>query len=655
MPTVENKQIMLTRAKYQSATIREDDKSVEFVLSTDNPALMYKEGLGYVEESLMPGGAVFSNDSIPLLDCHDRYSIDKVLGSVREFRVENDKLIGRLYFADTEEGNKAFDLVRNGHLTSGSVGYYRIDSVWIPENESTLFNGRSYAGPLLLTKKWGLDEFSLVPIPADKDATVRGKNDNGFNVIDENNKKELTKMSKEKQNEQVQTAQTEETKTETVVVDNGETLERAKQEACIRERERITAINNICSKFSCNELATRAINENMSIEQVNSLVLDELGKRSVPLSKAKSNITFVADEKEKFIRAVSDGLLLKAGLSVENAAAGAEDFRGYSLINVAQAILQRNGDGRIRGNAETLDIIMRAGSQSYDDFSYILDTGVNKAVMVGYRQAPTTWRTWAKKGSLDNLEPSTRVGISDIPAPQLNKEGSEIKRAIIGDKGEQVQLATYANEIKLTRRAILADNLSLFNDIATGIGARCAQLVESMAYGVLKANGNMSDGQAVFSAAHSNLMEGGVLSKDTLKLAFAAMQKQQDFNGTVLNLIPRYLICSADDALMAEVLTTSINDVSSNPTLGNTNFFRNRGLTAIGTAFIAQSDGYFLIADPAYGATVEIDFLGGKESPTIMVKDNADNVLGRSWTYYFDVGAKAIDFRTMNKTPYSAG
>lgn len=660
MPIItENKKLVLTRAKYQPQSIRTEDNSVEFVLSTDNPVVMWKDGLGFVNESLVPSGAEH-NDSIPLLNCHDKYSIDKVLGSVREFRAEKDQLIGRLYFADTDESKKAFELVRSGHLTSGSVGYYRIESIWINEDESVKNNGKTYEGPLLLTTKWGLDEFSLVPVPADNNATVRGKNDNGFQVIDENNKKELKEMPNVNElNEQAKTVnEPVEAKKETVVESNGENLERAKKEASVEavklERQRIGAINEICAKFGCKDIATRAINEGLSVDETRKLVLDYLSSNSTPLSRAKSNVSIVADEKEKFIGAVTDGLLMRAGITVDKPADGAESFRGHSFINIAQEVLQRNGSNRIYSNTETFNLIMRAGTQSYSDFSHILDNGVKKAVMAGYRLAPSTWKAWAKKGTLPNLEPAQRVGMNDIPEPQKLTEGGELRVTKINDKGEQVQLLTYGNEIRLSRRAILADDFGFFNDISKAIGARCAQKTESLAYSVLTANGTMSDNVTLFHATHGNLLSGGVLSKDTLALAFASMQKQTDKNGSKLNLIPRYLICSADDGLTAEVLTTSINDVSSNVALGNTNFFRNHGLTAISTAFIAQSDGYFLIADPIYGATVEVDFLDGKEGPTIEIKENDDGYLGKKWTYYFDVGAKAIDFRAMNKTPYSA-
>ena len=656
--TAANREIIQTRAKYEPSSIREDDKSVEFVLATDNPALMYKSGLGYVNESLVAKGAVYPRESVPILNCHDRYSIDKILGSVRDLKTEGEKLIGRLFFADTEEGSKAFELVKSGHLATGSVGYYRIKSIWIEENQSTEFNGKTYNGPLLLTTEWGLDEFSLVPVPADEGATVRGKNDNGFEVIEKNKKESDIMPTKTNEEQQVQVEEVAE-KTETVIENNGETLEKAKMEAgaeaCKRERERIMAINQVCEKFDCKEIATRAINENLSVEETNKLVLEKLSRNSVPLSQAKSNVTLVADEKDKFTRAVTDGILLRAGIQLDKPADGAEHFRGFGFENIARVILQKNGDHTIYGKMETLERVMRAGSQSYSDFNYILDRSVKKAVMKGYNNAPATWRTWCSKGTLTDLESANRVALNDIPDLDLYEEGAEIKSKKLSDKGEQVQLNTYANKLILTRKAILADDMNLFSRIAVRIGLRCAQKIEKVAFAALTSNPTMSDGNAVFSAAHHNLLERTVLSKDSLSLAFKAMRKQEDENGSKLDIKPRYLLVSPDDEVTADVLTTSINDVSTVFTLGNTNFFKNSGLIAISSAFIEQSQGFYLVAAPSDCDTIEVDFLDGRETPTIETADNENDILCRSWKYYFDVSAKALDFRGMTKTPYNAG
>lgn len=638
--TQQNQITTRSSISFNLQSFREADDSVEFVLATEEPSEVWDWGrCDIVKESLVASGVNLpKNNQIPLLDSHNRDGIKNILGSVREFRIENGQVIGRLFFSKKKEAQEALQMIREGHLDSGSVGYSQTDSVWIEEGNSLIHEGRSYQGPLLLTRSWNLKEYSLVAIGADPNAKAREDVSDSLKAV--NNKKlegENNLMANESKT------------IEQPAVDVAE-IERKAIEA---ERTRVSAIRAVCEKHNCRDLVDTLINGGYTIDAANSAVLDELAKRSVPVANATSTISLVADEKDKFIDAATDGMLMRAGLVVDKPAAGAEEFKDYGYENLARKVLNRAGHNQIHGKIETLNMVMRAGAMGYDDFANILDNGVRKAVRIGYNSAPSTWKAWATKGSLDNLEPTMRTGLTDIPEPALYKEGAEIEYTTIGDEGEKVKLDTYANKIVLTRRAILADNMNLFSQISRIIGRRCAQKAESLAYSVLTGNANMSDNVALFHNSHRNLLGGGVLSKENLGKAYALMMKQVDANGSKLALTPRFLLVSPDDAELANILTTSQNDVGS-IALGNTNYFRNNGLVAISSPYLSQSDGFFLVCDPADGASVEVDFLDGIEGPTIEISDNDKDILSRSWKYYFDVGAKAIDFRGLNKTPYSA-
>lgn len=645
---------IITRAEanFNVSTFREADNSVEFVLATENPVFIKDPIYGRCKEALMSDGVVLpSSGRIPLLDCHDRGGMANVLGSVREIRQEGDKVIGRAYFANTPKAKEAMELVKDGHLTSGSVGYSQDKSEWVSDGVIHNYHNRAFTGPMLLTTRWNLAEFSLVPVPADENATVREAvevtaetedgNDSGSAAVEQNTQKEDSAMENNPQ-------------AETEKVDVEKITRAAADEASTRERARVVAINDLCVKNNCPEIQTRAIKENMSLEQTQGLVIEELQKRSQPLSSA-SSVTVVADEADKFRNAAVDGLLLRSGMDIDKPADGAEELRGYGFKGIAREIVRRSGKNGMFSDDEALKLVFRTGTQAYSDFSNILDQSLNKAVMKGYRQAPDTWRMFCTKGNLPNLEAAKRVDLNDLPDFIENPEGAEIQNVVLGDKGETIQLKTYAAKISLTRRAILADDLGLFNKIARKIGYRAAQKIEAMAYGVLTTNGNMSDGYAVFeNTHHKNIGTAGAVSKSTLAAAFALMQKQKDANGSVLDLTPKYLLVSPDEAVEAEILTASTIDPSTNNTMGNTNFFRNRGLVAISSAHISMlSNGFYLIADPATCDTIEVAFLDGRETPTIDVIDNDDDILGRSWRTYIDIGAKALDFRGMVKVAHS--
>lgn len=639
---------LITRneADFQLSTFREADNSVEFVLATENPAIIKDSTYGKCRESLMSDGVSLPpNNQVPLLDCHDRGGITNILGSVREIRQEGDKVVGRAYFANTPRAKEALELIKGGHLKSGSVGYTQVQSEWIADGQIHNYNNRAFSGPMLLTTKWNLSEFSLVPVPADEYATVRQAPDGVPNckeraVAEDKNieKKEVSQMEPKETNVNVE-----------------EVTRAAADNAVKAERERMAAISELCTKNNCADIQTRAFKENLTVEQTQGLVIEELQKRSQALSSASKNVTITADESDKFRSAAVDGLLLRSGMDIEKPADGALDMQRYGFKGIAREIVRRSGNNGMFSDDDAIKLVFRAGSQAYADFTNILDTAMNKAVMNGYRQAPDTWRRFCTKGNLPNLEPAKRVNLNDMPDFIENPEGAEIQDVILGDKGETIKLVTYAAKIKLTRRAILADDLGLFNKIARKIGNRAAQKIEAMAYDVLTANAAMSDGHNLFdSTHHHNIGTAGALSKATLAAAYALMQRQTDVNGTVIDVTPKYLLVSSDEAVEAEILTASTIDPSTTNTMGATNFFRNRNLVAISTPRInMSSNGFYLVADPASCDTIEVAFLNGNENPTIETIDNDKDILGRSWRTYIDIGAKAMDFRGMVNVAHS--
>jgi len=161
----------------RAATVDEDERSVEAVIATDRPALVYDFDSGRViDEVLLMEGAVLP-EQVVLLETHVRWTLDAVLGSVRGLHPENGNTVGRLYFASGDESaERAWQKVRQGHVTDMSAGY-RVDAAEVlRRGEERVVKGRKFkAGEreLRVATKWTLREASLVPIGADEFAKVR--------------------------------------------------------------------------------------------------------------------------------------------------------------------------------------------------------------------------------------------------------------------------------------------------------------------------------------------------------------------------------------------------------------------------------------------------------------------------------------------------
>ena len=625
----------VTRAQilYTPQSFREADDSVEFTLSTEQPALIFDFARwGLVKEIIVSDGVIIpDNKQIPLIDSHDRGTVKNILGSVRDFKIEDGKVVGRLYFSKSKDAQEALLKVREGHLDSGSVGYRQEETVYIPEGESFVKNGKEYNGELYLTTKWALQEFSLVAIGADSGAKARSEN---VQVSESAARDAAENITEEKS----MPAEINERAEGTVTTEN-----QAKdgiKEVTIRSAK----ISELCTKHGCADKAAEFIRSGASVEQVQDAILDTIQARTVPLSTA-SRIEVGTEDIEKKRAAAVDGILIRSGIKLANPAPGSKDYSTLSFENIARNCLRvSNVDTSYMGREE---IMKRALSTS--DFPNILANVASKSVMQGYQAGQQTYRIWAKTGMLPDFKTASRVALGDAPEMLLNESGEEVQQGVIGDRGESITLKTYARKLVITRQALINDDAGLFNRMFFAFGQRAANQIEAAAYGVLIDNEALADGVALFHSDHDNL-EGtakGIVDSTKLSIAMAAIGNQKSDGGMALSLMGRYILGGFENLVAASILCNSTTDATA---ASNADFnpFKNMGLVPVISGHIPGKK-WFLVADNI--DTVEVAFLNGKDTPTIEAIDNDGSILGRTYLAYIDYAAKALDYRGMFYNP----
>lgn len=166
-------------ASLRAAAEPADDGALDWILTTEMPAMVWDwDRWDFVNEVLLADGMMIpAAGQVPLLDSHKRQSALDVLGHVRDFAeaTAGDYLArsGKCRFAADETSQIVKQKVIDKHITDGSVGYQVTESIWIPEGMTVAVNGRNFTGPLKVSSKWSLKEFSITPIGADVLAKVR--------------------------------------------------------------------------------------------------------------------------------------------------------------------------------------------------------------------------------------------------------------------------------------------------------------------------------------------------------------------------------------------------------------------------------------------------------------------------------------------------
>lgn len=161
-------------------------EGIKTIATSENPALVIDWQRWQVVREILPMKYREAPEAgrVPLLDSHNRSSIDKVKGSAREFTVEGINLMCKTFVSASDPVTR--QKVEEGHIDSVSIGY-KTDkdyTVEVPKGATVTVDGKAFRNdyedgiPLLVRTWWQEHELSLVPIGAD--ATAKFKSASEF-------------------------------------------------------------------------------------------------------------------------------------------------------------------------------------------------------------------------------------------------------------------------------------------------------------------------------------------------------------------------------------------------------------------------------------------------------------------------------------------
>lgn len=602
-----------------------DSRTVELSFSSETPYGRWfgDEILCHDEECI--NLERFSNGLGTVLFNHDR---DAVVGHIEKVWLEDNRGKALVRFDTDEQSETIFQKVQSGTLQGVSVGYaiYRYEVLEDEDTKST--NGR-FNGPAYVVTDWEPLEISIVSVPADPTVGVGRSAEEIHTSID--TQEDNTRMDQEK-NLEVQ-------EVKFAPVEAGLT-QADLQKAMEQERKRTSEITAMFRDFDV-EGADEAIVLGKSVEEAREMVMDQLRARNKGVS-----VTMGEAESDKFRAAAQDAVLMAAGIPVADAAPGAQELRGYSMVEMARESLRRESGSTVNygDNME----LARAAINSTSTFPAIMSNLANKSVMVGFNEAETTYQVWAGKGSNRDFKEAARVALSEAGTLELVPEGGQFKQDSFGEASARTKVATYGKLFSLTRQAIINDDLGLFSKIATKYGSAAKRLVNKMVYAQLTGNVKMQDNVALFDTKHGNVAgTGEALSVKAIAKAITAMRRQKGITGeATLNITPKYLVVPPELEMTAYQIvnsTAAVDGVNS----GVANPYKGRFIV-VSDAELTDPDAWYLVADATQHDTIEVTYLNGVETPRLETRQGFD-VDGIEYKVAFDCGVSALDFRGVFK------
>lgn len=553
-------------AATRESTVNEEARTVEAVISSDAPVPMYDWQRGAtIPEVLLPSGMrIARGDSVPLLDAHDRYSVDRVLGSVRGIKANGSEVTGTLHFAESASG--AWGLVRGKHVTDVSVGYEALKRTYIDKGTTATVAGREFTGPVNVVTQWRLREVSLTPIGADENAKLRGHSAHGTQETEKMDpllRKLLERAGMPANLNDEQAREWADANTvnltaaaqppaaqppadrESVLAAAREAAVTAAREATAAERQQAEARSaEIDSLLRIGfgdhvpqevQSSARALGSDTEWrKKVTDLIVTERAR----LSEADgiggmSRIEYGDSQpRDAFRKDAGAALVLRAMIgggvsqaSIERAVPAAARNQNVSqmasirLLDFARTCLEVDGfsprEVRFLSNQslalaalgwpEKAGLRGRAAYHVTGSFPYLLADAVNKTLNAGYAETPATWRACFRQGeSVQDFKTIYRVGLGAVPNLPVWQENRDPEQVSFGEKRESYAVEARSAALSFTWKNMVNDDLSGLTRGVQQLGAAAARTVNAVAWSQITANALMGDGVALFSAASGN-------------------------------------------------------------------------------------------------------------------------------------------------------
>ena len=358
-----------------------------------------------------------------------------------------------------------------------------------------------------------------------------------------------------------------------------------------------------------------------------------------------ARVEVTRDAGDTLMRGITAGLQarIRPGLLKGEAAELGREYRSYTLLELTREYLESRGTNT-RGMSKT-ELVSR-GFHSTSDFPLLFSNLAGKTLDAAYQEEPHTWAPLARQRNLPDFKNASDLVVAGDLTPELLGEGGEYKAGTLKEAQHTWKLATYARKIKVTRQAIINDDLSALETVPDMLGRGFRRLESNIVWALITGNAVTSaDGLSLFNAAHNNSSAQSITTAG-FNAAKKAMRKQADIAGNTINLIPGYMMVPTD------LEATALQFLDPNGFMANTRTGENGPVTvqSAGVRLIVEPrlDGsattWYLAASTGSVEGIVYGYLAGEEGPTVTTNETRDpdgvELLAR-----FDFGAAVKDYR----------
>lgn len=633
----------MTAAAARPASVNVESRSVDLLFSTGAaverrgyaPDGQYPKRGSWIERLSLPGADLARLVNGPLLAEHDA-SLAAVLGVVETVKRDASGLSARVRFSRGPRAEAVWSEVRDGIIRSVSCGY-RVGK-WAKLGNDD--EGR----PIFEAVLWEPVELSMVAIPADGQAQVRGTNDTSPFLT------RSLPMTTLQANEGGEPASLHNRTGGAAaggyapVEDRSEATAEMTRAAVAAENVRVRGIQATARDLNLAGPADRAeierlLDDGVDLPTAKRALINLAAQRSQESGNRVRvndgvNVGGI-DTRAAIVSAIGNRLNPNVEL-----VRGAEVYTQMPMAQLAEVVEREAGRGSWLGRSSP-------GYMGTSDFASVLALGTETAIAQAYQALPPALLPVARKFTVADLQQFAVLRPTTAPKLLEVNEHGEIKSAPLEASFETMSAKTFARMVNLSRNLVLADRLEILSDYV-GMSARsAANTLGDLLHTALVGSPVMSDGVNFYATGHGNVSATGTtLNLAALEAAFIAMRSQQNGSEGSANVVPRYLVVGpsrelAGLQLLATIAATEVSQVSP----------YGSQLSLIVEPRITDGS-FYVLADPARTAALGYAVLSGTRKmssrdgvPLVDIREGWA-VLGLEIRTVMDAGSAPLDWRS---------
>lgn len=272
---------------------------------------------------------------------------------------------------------------------------------------------------------------------------------------------------------------------------------------------------------------------------------------------------------------------------------------------------------------------------------------VNTAMMQAFAGSADSTQGWIAEVEVRDFRENRRLR-SQFSEPLKKLPRGESAEHVASDTSapETYKVARYARMFEVDFQDMTDADTDALTQPALTLGRGALALKLDLCFAVLLANAVLADSVAMFDATHNNSNTSAALASATLDTSIASMRNQTE-NSVPLDLDPRFLILPPALEGLGKRLVRDMD-------IGNGRMFvrvasrLENGVTDpdSGTDYAGSASTWFLAASGA--PVIEFGYIEHAR-PTVQSYDLGRGQWGRGWRINWDVGAKSLDFRGIQK------